>query len=93
MAQGGVHRDKVEGFRRARHRTRIEQVPAFGRLDFRTEAVSVFRMRYRGNIRSAATGDTRSRETLHGVWIKIFRGDELIYEAASPEGLMRSEKW
>ncbi len=88
-----VHKDKMEGFRRAKHRTKIETVPAYGRLDFRTETVSVFKMKYRGNIVSAATGDSRSRETLHGIWIKIYRGDELIYEATSPESLMRSEKW
>jgi hypothetical protein len=91
--QDDVHKDKVEGFRRARHRTKIDPVPAFGRLDFRTETVSVFKMKYRGNIVSASTGDNRSRETLHGIWIKIYRGDELIYEAASPESLMRTEKW
>lgn len=91
--QDNVHKDKVEGFRRAKHRTDIATVPAYGRLDFRTETVSAFKMKYKGNIVSAATGDNRSRETLHGVWIKIFRGDELIYEAASPEQLMRAERW
>lgn len=91
--QDNVHRDKIEGFRRAKYRTKIETIPAYGRLDFRTETVSVFKMKYRGNIVSAATGSSRSRETLHGVWMKIYRGDELIYEATSPEGLIRAEKW
>jgi hypothetical protein len=91
--QDDVHKDKVDGFRRARHRANIEMIPAYGRVDFRTETVSVFKMKYRGNIVSAATGNNRSRETLHGIWIKIYRGDELIYEAASPENLMRTEKW
>lgn len=91
--QDDVHRDKTEGFRRAKHRSAIEEIPAYGRLDFRTEAVSAFKMKYKGNIRSAATGDNKSRESLHGVWIKIYRGDELIYEAASPDRLMREEKW
>jgi hypothetical protein len=91
--QDDVHKDKTEGFRRAKHRSAIEDIPAYGRFDFRTESVSAFKMKYKGNIRSAATGDNKSRESLHGVWIKIYRGDELIYEAASPDRLMREEKW
>lgn len=89
-----VHKaGKNEGLRRARHRAKIDDIPAFGRVDFRTETVSAFKMKYRGNIVSAATGDSKSRESLYGVWIKIFRGDELIYEAASPERLMQEEQW
>lgn len=89
-----VHEEgKKEGLRRAKHNTAIDDVPGVGRGDFRTEAVSAFKMKYKGGIQSAATGDSKSRETLHGVWIKIYRGDELIYEAASPERLMREEKW
>jgi transposase len=89
-----VHKEgKKEGLRRVRHNARLEDLPAQGRMDFRTESVSAFKMRYKGNIVSAKTGESSSRETLHGIWIKMYRGDELIYEAASPEGLMREEKW
>ena len=89
-----VHKEgKKEGLRSARHRARLDDMPAQGRLDFRTESVSAFKMRYKGNIVSAKTGDSSSRETLHGIWIKIYRGEELIHEAASPERLMREEKW
>lgn len=89
-----VHKEgKKEGLREARHQSKIEDVPAFGRVDFRTETVSVFKMKYKGNIVSAATGDRKSRETLHGIWIRIYLGDELLHEAASPESLKREGGW
>ena len=89
-----VHKDgKKEGLRQARYGVKLDPVPAQGRLDFRTDSVSVSKMRYKGNIVSAATGDNRSRESLHGIWIRIYRGDEIIYEEASPGTLMRTEKW
>lgn len=89
-----VHKEgKREGLRQARYRASLGDIPAQGRMDFRTEAVSAFKMRYKGNIVSARTGDSSSRESLYGIWIKMYRGEDLIYEAASPERLMKEETW
>ncbi|MEN9841975.1 MAG: hypothetical protein RL376_1775, partial [Verrucomicrobiota bacterium] len=38
-------------------------------------------------------GDSSSRETLYGIWLRLYRGDELIYENALPEGLRKKETW
>ena len=89
-----VHTEgKKEGLRRTTSRAALPDVPSFGRAEFRTDTVSTFTMKYKGNIRSANTGDRKSRESLAGVWIKIYRGDELIYEASLPDGLRKTERW
>lgn len=84
---------KKEGLRRKAYRTQLDPIAAKGRLDFRTETVSAFKTKFNANIISAKTGDSTSRETLYGIWLRLYRGSELVYETASPEGLRKSETW
>ena len=82
-----------EGLRRKNYRTKLDPIAAKGRLDFRTETVSAFKTKFNGNIRSVESGASTSRETLYGIWLRLYRGTELVYETASPEGLRKSETW
>ncbi|MCX6937870.1 MAG: hypothetical protein NTU80_08220 [Verrucomicrobia bacterium] len=84
---------KKEGLRRKAYRTKLDNIEAKGRFDFRTETVSAFKTKYNGNIVSAKTGESSSRETLNGIWLRVYRGDELIYENALPDGLRKKETW
>ncbi len=88
-----IHVKEKQGLKKKSYRSAIENVPELGRITFRTETVSAIKTKYNGNIHSAKTGDTSSRETLHGIWIRIYRGDDLVYETAMPDSLRTSETW
>ncbi len=88
-----LHVKEKQGLKKKRHASSIETIPELDRTAFRTETISAMKSKYNGNIVSAKSGDTTSRESLHGIWMRIYRDDELIYEAASPETLRTTEKW
>ncbi|MDF3055831.1 MAG: hypothetical protein K0R17_46 [Rariglobus sp.] len=88
-----IHVDEDKGLKKKRYQTPIATIPELGRTSFRTETISAIKSKYNGNIVSAKTGDSTSRETLHGVWLRIYRGTELVYETAMPENLRTTQKW
>ncbi len=88
-----VHVKEKEGLKKKAYRSAIESVPSLGRTVFRTETISAFKMKYNANIHSAKTGDTSSRETLHGIWFRLYRGDQLVQEIAMPASLTTTETW
>jgi hypothetical protein len=88
-----VHVKEKQGLKKKAFETAIETVPELGKITFRTETISAIKTKYNGNIVSAKTGDTSSRETLVGVWMRIYREDALVYEAAMPDSLRMTEKW
>jgi hypothetical protein len=88
-----VHVKEKEGLKKKAYSSAIEPIPTLGRAVFRTETISAFKMKYNGNIQSAKTGDTSSREILHGVWFRLYRGDQLVQEIAMPSSLMTTETW
>jgi hypothetical protein len=88
-----VHVKEKQGLKKKSYRNSIEAIPSLSRVVFRSETISALKMKYNGNIHSAKTGDTSSRETLHGIWLKLYRGDQLIQEIAMPSNLASTETW
>ena len=88
-----IHVKEKQGLKKKSYQSQIETIPELGHVSFRTETILASKSKYNGNIFSAKTGDTTSRETLFGVWIRIYRGDELVYEDAMPKSLRTTEKW
>lgn len=88
-----IHVKEKQGLKKKSYRSAIEGIPQLGRITFRTETVSAIKSKYNGNIYSAKSGETSSRETLHGIWIRIYRGDDLVYETAMPDSLRTIETW
>lgn len=82
-----------QGLKRKRYKSAIDTVPELGKTTFRTETISAIKSKYNGNIVAAKSGDSSSRETLHGIWLRIYHGDELVYEISAPETLRTTEKW
>jgi hypothetical protein len=87
-----VHSDD-KGMRKKRYNNPIETIPTLGKITFRTETISAIKTKYNGNIVSGKTGDNKSRETLFGIWIRMYRGDQLVYENSMPGTLRTTEKW
>lgn len=89
-----VHEKEDQGaLKKKAYTTKIDTIPVHDRVSFRTETINASKMHYNGNIVSAKTGDSTSRETLVGIWIRIYRGDELVMESSMPAGLADKEKW
>ena len=88
-----VHVKEKQGLKKKAYQSKIEAIPELGRVVFRTETISAFKMKYNGNIVSAKTGDSSSRETLSGIWIRIYNGNDLVHEACMPDKLSVTEKW
>lgn len=65
----------------------FETLPASGRVAARTEFVTTRKTDLKGGYEWAGTGDNDTRDTLHGIWLRIYQGDELVLESASPSGL------
>jgi len=82
-----------QGLKKKRGQSVIAPVPELGKTTFRTDTISAIKSKFNGNIVSVKSGDSSSRETLHGIWLRIYRGDELVYETSAPETLRTTEKW
>lgn len=46
-----------------------------------------------GIVFAGSDGDDRMRDTLVGAWLRIYQGDRLVIEQASPGSLSSTEKW
>lgn len=73
--------------------TPIEKIDALNKITLRTETIVAVKMAYNGNIVSAKTGRSESGERLYGIWLRVFRGDQLVQEIAMPDSLRTKEKW
>ncbi len=73
--------------RRKEFSLEFETLPASGRTSMRTEFVTTRKTDLKGGYEWAGTGDNDTRDTLHGIWLRIYQGDDLVLESASPSGL------
>ncbi|MCS6243773.1 MAG: hypothetical protein H2172_07960 [Opitutus sp.] len=88
----GVAEDKLVLKNKA-YKTPIEKIEALNKITLRTETIAAVKMAYNGNIVSSKTGRSESGERLYGIWLRVFRGDQLVQEIAMPDSLRTKEKW
>lgn len=88
-----VHSNENKGLKKRAYSANVETIPRHESVSIKSESIPAIKTHYNGNIISAKTGESSSRETLYGIWIRIYRGNELVIEEAHPPGLMKSEKW
>ena len=70
----------------------FETLLANGRVAAKTDAVVTRKTDLRG-YQWRGTGDDDTRDTLAGIWLRIYQGDTLVLESASPATLAATEKW
>ena len=75
------------------YKTTIPLIVALDKITLRSETITAVKMAYNGNIVSSKTGRSESGERLYGIWLRVFRGDQLVQEIALPESLRTKEKW
>lgn len=57
------------------------------KIDLKTATITLTKQAYKGD--SATPVGNR----LRGVWVRIYRGGELVHESSTPENLLLSEQW
>jgi hypothetical protein len=75
------------------YKTSVDKIAALDKTTLRTETIAAVKMAFNGNIVAAKTGRSESSERLYGIWLRIFRGDQLVQEIAMPDSLRTKEKW
>lgn len=72
-------------------------ISALGARDsvaFRTDSITVFKQQLKPGYVWTKTGNNSAvKDTLYGVWLRAYVGDQLVGETCSPEGLSKTEKW
>jgi hypothetical protein len=65
-----------------------------GRTQFRTRTVEAVKVALKpGWVWSDEDRKRTTRDKLYGIWVRIYRGDELIAESTTPAGIVTKEKW
>jgi hypothetical protein len=70
----------------------FDPIPAGGRITARTRPI-VARKSELANGIVWNGGEAKTRDTLHGIWLRIYQGETLVLESASPGTLMNTESW
>lgn len=79
--------------KRTRRSLTFDPIPVGGRVTARTESITARKRELASGIVWSGSGDTKTRDTLHGIWLRIYQGDTLVLESASPGTLATTEKW
>jgi hypothetical protein len=92
---GGPLSTREEGFRKVRHTTKVDPIPLHGKVTFRTETVPSYRYVLAPGWSWAGAGGSSKpiKDTLHGMWLRIYVGNELVLEKITPEDIAKTQKW
>jgi hypothetical protein len=92
--QGPGNKDAGK-FRRMKKSSPIDTIPLHGSLTFRTDTVASYRYVLQpGFVWAGGGGSSKPiKDTLHGMWLRIYSGDQLVIEKVVPEDLIKTEKW
>jgi len=87
-------RETGGGLSRRKASTSLLTLPARERAAFKTQTVRSVRTVIRGDLSYRKSGGTGTdKDNLHGIWMRIYSGDQLIAETSTPENLRLTEKW
>lgn len=78
--------------KRTRGRIAFDPVPQSGKITARTDSITAVKRELASGI-VWSSGDTKTRDTLHGIWLRVYQGDTLVVESALPGTLATSQRW
>ncbi len=84
---------KKPGLRRQSGKLNFDPLPPAGRLTLKTDSVTTREVKLKDGVTWRGTSDRSTRDTLVGIWVRIYRGDELVLENASPPKLATTHEW
>lgn len=73
---------------------KIEFLAPHTNATFRTDTISIYKQQLKSGYYWTKTGNNAAiRDTLYGVWLRAYVGDQLVDEVCAPETLSKTEKW
>jgi hypothetical protein len=80
--------------KRLRGQAEVEPIPMSGRVQFRTDTVEAVKVALKSGWDWGDADKKRTaRDKLYGVWVRVYRGEELVAETAMPNTLSTKEAW
>ena len=79
--------------RREKFSLALDVVPATDGLSVRSEAITTHKVELKDGFVWDGTGDNKTRDSLEGIWLRLYQGDELVLEISSPPALAMTGKW
>ena len=84
---------KASALKRSTGSSTLAQVAPGSKTVFRTDSIKIYKQKLKPGWIWGKTGNSEMiRDTLHGIWLKAYAGDQLIAEICTPDGLMKTEK-
>ncbi len=91
---GATAGGKTLPLRRVKKTTNIGTVDVYANATFRTESVPSFRYVLKPGWYWSETGNSKPiKDTLHGMWLRIYVGKQLVLEKITSEDIAKNEKW
>jgi hypothetical protein len=79
--------------KRTRGRLAFDPIPQSGKITARTQTITAVKRELANGIIWSGSGDKKTRDTLHGIWLRVYQGDTLVVESASPGTLASAQAW
>lgn len=84
---------RASALKRSEGSSTLDEIAPSARTVFRTESIKIYKQKLKpGWVWGKTGGAEKLRDTLHGVWLKAYAGDQLVAEICSPESLAKTEK-
>lgn len=85
---------KGTGFVRTSGRNVIAAIDSHDKAMFKTTTIRALKTELSGDVKWARTGSTSPvKDTLYGIWARIYVGDQLVSEVSTPDTLATKETW
>lgn len=80
-------------FKRTEGKSSILGIQPMAKTTIRSDTINIYKQRLKPGWVWGKTGNSEMiKDTLHGIWIKVYAGDQLVSEICTPESLMKTEK-
>jgi hypothetical protein len=72
----------------------IDALPAHDSVNFRTDSITIFKQQLKPGYIWGKTGNNAAiKDSLYGIWVRVYVGDQMVDEVLNPESLSKTEKW
>ncbi len=72
----------------------IDALPPHDSINFRTDSITIYKQQLKPGWIWGKTGNNAPiKDSLYGIWIRVYFGDQMVDEVISPENLPKTEKW
>jgi hypothetical protein len=63
-------------------------------INFRTDSIPIYKQQLKPGYIWGKTGtNTAIKDSLYGIWMRVYVGDQMVEEVVNPESLSKTEKW